>query len=100
MTECGHPSKSDQPMKTAMTTLESIKNIGIKPRDHDDPQHDDDSKYSYDFNNVNFSINGIKRFTAHNGTTELAMDCLLYVNYILIFNNITYRYAHHNVRIQ
>ena len=81
--ESGYKSYRDMPMKHASETMEQYKQLGVNPRDGDDPQHDDDSKVSYNFKDTKFSINGISRFAAHNATMETACDWLLYVLYDL-----------------
>ena len=77
--ESGYRSHHDMPMKQGADTLEQYKILGVNPRDSDDPKYDDDSKVSYNFEDVNFSIYGISRFAAHNGTMEVACDSMLYV---------------------
>ena len=80
--ESGYKSYRDMPMKHGSETMEQYKELGVNPRDTDDPQHDDDSNVSYSFENTNFSINGISRFAAHNATMEIACDWLLYVYFV------------------
>ena len=75
--ESGYRSSRDTPMKDGMKTLKAYRNVAVKPRDTDDPKHDSDKNYSYNFKDTKFSINGITRFAAHNGTMEVACDAML-----------------------
>ena len=75
----GYLSYFDEPMNEGIDAMEAYKRIGVKPRDGDDPDNDDDSKFNYSFSETNFTPNGTTRYTAHNGTLELATDYKLYV---------------------
>ena len=76
---CGYLSYFDEPMKEGINAMEAYKNIGVKPRDGDNPDLDSDANFNYNFKETKFSPSGTARFTAHNGTLELATDYKLYV---------------------
>ena len=82
--ETGYYSKSVDAMKYGKEAMQAILKLGITPRTGDDPTTDDDSDLSFDFKDCNFTSNGLARFLSHSGTTELAMDYILYVFFCLV----------------
>ena len=72
--ETGYYNYFDEPMNHAIDALNAILRIGMKPRKYDNPNEDDDSKYNFNFDEVEWTDNGFSRFTAHLATIEAAFD--------------------------